>query len=79
MIDLTDGEFAVLRAFVTHPRRVLSRDQLLDAARGPHSDAYDRAVDVQVSRVRRKMKCDDDIIRTIRSEGYMFVPRVERA
>jgi two-component system OmpR family response regulator len=79
LINLTDGEFAVLRAFVTHPRRVLSRDQLLDAARGPHSDAYDRAVDVQVSRVRRKMKCDDDIIRTIRSEGYMFVPRVERA
>jgi two-component system OmpR family response regulator len=79
LINLTDGEFAVLRAFVTHPRRVLSRDQLLEAARGPHSDAYDRAVDVQVSRVRRKMKSDDDIIRTIRSEGYMFVPRVERA
>jgi two-component system OmpR family response regulator len=77
LIHLTDGEFAVLRAFVTRPRRVLSRDQLVDAARGSHSDIYDRAIDVQVSRLRRKMK-GDDIIRTIRSEGYMFVPRVER-
>jgi two-component system OmpR family response regulator len=78
LINLTDGEFAVLRAFVSRPRRVLSREQLLDAARGPDSDTYDRAIDVQVSRLRRKMK-SDDIIRTIRSEGYMFVPRVERA
>lgn len=77
LINLTDGEFAVLRAFVDRPRRVLSREQILDAARGPDSESYDRAIDVQVSRLRRKMK-NDDIIRTIRSEGYMFVPRVER-
>jgi two-component system OmpR family response regulator len=78
LIDLTDGEFAVLRAFINRPRRVLTREQLLDAARGPDSDTYDRAIDVQISRLRRKMK-RDDIIRTVRSEGYMFVPRVERA
>jgi len=77
LVDLTDGEFAVLRVFVNRPRRVLTREQLLDAARGPNSDTYDRAIDVQVSRLRRKMK-RDDIIRTVRSEGYMFVPRVER-
>jgi two-component system OmpR family response regulator len=77
LIDLTDGEFAVLRVFVNRPRRVLTREQLLDAARGTDSDTYDRAIDVQVSRLRRKMK-RDDIIRTVRSEGYMFVPRVER-
>jgi two-component system OmpR family response regulator len=77
LINLTDGEFSMLRAFVTRPRRVLSRDQLIEAARGPDTEIYDRAIDVQVSRLRHKMKADD-IIRTIRSEGYMFVPHVER-
>ncbi len=77
LVDLTDGEFAVLRTFVERPRRVLSRDALLEAARGPDSDAYDRAIDVQVSRLRRKLG-NDDLIRTIRNEGYFFVPRVTR-
>lgn len=77
LVDLTDGEFAVLRTFVERPRRVLSRDALLEAARGPDSDAYDRAIDVQVSRLRRKLG-NDDLIRTIRNEGYFFVPRVAR-
>ncbi len=79
LIDLTDGEFAVLRAFVERPRRVLARDALLEAARGPDTDAFDRAIDVQVSRLRRKLRSrGDDIIRTIRNEGYFFVPRVVR-
>ena len=79
LIDLTDGEFAVLRAFVERPRRVLARDALLEAARGPDTDAFDRAIDVQVSRLRRKLRArDDEIIRTIRNEGYFFVPRVVR-
>ncbi|MES2421762.1 MAG: response regulator [Pseudomonadota bacterium] len=79
LIDLTDGEFAVLRAFVERPRRVLARDALLEAARGPDTDAFDRAIDVQVSRLRRKLRSrDDEIIRTIRNEGYFFVPRVVR-
>lgn len=80
LVDLTDGEFAVLRAFVRRPRRVLSRDALLEDARGADSEAYDRAIDVQVSRLRRKLRArDDQIIRTIRNEGYFFVPAVTRA
>ncbi|MEG3086995.1 response regulator [Sphingomonas sp. PB4P5] len=80
LIDLTDGEFSVLRAFIERPRRVLARDALLEAARGPDTEAFDRAIDVQVSRLRRKLRSrGDEIIRTIRNEGYFFVPRVVRA
>jgi len=80
LVGLTDGEFAVLRVFIERPRRVLSREALLAAARGPDSDAYDRAIDVQVSRLRRKLRAGgDEIIRTVRNEGYLFVPRVMRA
>ncbi|MBY8829403.1 response regulator [Hephaestia mangrovi] len=79
LIDLTDGEFAVLRAFVERPRRVLAREALLEAARGPDSDSFDRAIDVQVSRLRRKLRAPgNEVIRTVRNEGYLFVPRVER-
>jgi two-component system OmpR family response regulator len=60
---------------------VLSRDQLLEFARGPQSDAFDRAIDVQISRLRRKL--DDsgsgqELIRTVRNEGYIFTPKVSR-
>jgi two-component system OmpR family response regulator len=80
IVDLTDGEFAVLRAFVERPRRVLTREALLEAARGPDSDAFDRAIDVQVSRLRRKLKAQsDEIIRTVRNEGYLFCPQVRAA
>lgn len=80
LVGLTDGEFAVLRVFIERPRRVLSREALLAAARGPDSDAYDRAIDVQISRLRRKLRAGgDEIIRTVRNEGYLFVPRVARA
>ena len=79
LVGLTDGEFAVLRVFIERPRRVLSREALLAAARGPDSDAFDRAIDVQVSRLRRKLAAGgDEIIRTVRNEGYLFVPRVTR-
>ena len=61
-------------------RAAILRDQLLDLARGRDSDAYDRAIDVQISRLRRKL--DDgggsELIRTIRSEGYMFTAKVVR-
>ncbi|MGC6331043.1 response regulator [Rhizorhabdus sp. FW153] len=79
-IILSDGEFRLLRAFVEHPRRVLTRDQLLDFARGEDSEHYDRAIDVQVSRLRRKLggQGGQDLIRTVRNEGYMFAPIVER-
>src|SRR5579864_7153104 len=81
VVNLSSGEFSLLRAFVERPQRVLTRDQLLEFARGPDSDAFDRAIDVQISRLRRKL--DDgggshELIRTIRNEGYMFTAKVKR-
>jgi two-component system OmpR family response regulator len=82
VVTLTDGEFRLLRAFIEHPRRVLSRDQLLDYSAGNDSDSYDRAIDVQVSRLRRKLERGarsdgaDELVRTIRNEGYMFTAEV---
>ncbi len=80
VVSLSAGEFALLRAFAERAKRVLTRDQLLEAARGADSDAFDRAIDVQISRLRRKL--DDgtgrDLIVTVRGEGYMFDARVER-
>jgi len=80
LVALSDGEFRLLRAFVEHPRRVLTRDQLLDYARGSDSEHYDRAIDVQISRLRRKLSAGSatELIRTVRNEGYMFVPSVQR-
>jgi two-component system OmpR family response regulator len=80
VVNLSSGEFGLLRALVEHPQRVLTRDQLLELARGPESEAFDRAIDVQISRLRRKL--DDgggqDLIRTVRNEGYMSTPKVKR-
>lgn len=77
LVHLTDGEFSVLRAFVTRPRRVLTRDELIHAARGRESEAFDRAIDIQISRLRRKLNAPGDtLIRTVRNEGYMLVARV---
>jgi two-component system, OmpR family, response regulator len=81
VVNLSSGEFSLLRAFVEHPQRVLTRDQLLEYARGPQSDAFDRAIDVQISRLRRKLEDGGgavELIRTVRSEGYIFTPRVSR-
>lgn len=80
-VTLSDAEFRLLRALVDHPRRVLTRDQLLDYAHGENVDHFDRAIDVQISRLRRKLAAADDsaeLIRTVRNEGYMFVPAVSR-
>ncbi len=79
-INLSDGEFALLRTFVEHPQRVLSRDQLLDYARGRDTDVYDRAIDSQISRLRRKIneRVHTELIRTVRNEGYMLLPAVTR-
>jgi two-component system, OmpR family, response regulator len=79
-IDLSDGEFALLRCFVQQPQRVLSRDQLLDQAHGGNREIFDRAVDSQVSRLRRKLndRAEIELIRTVRNEGYMLVPQVHR-
>ena len=81
IVTLSDGEFRLLRAFVEHPRRVLTRDQLLDYAHGHDGDHYDRAIDVQISRLRRKLSVQNDgaeLIRTVRNEGYMFLPQIAR-
>jgi two-component system OmpR family response regulator len=81
MVALSDGEFRLLRAFLQHPRRVLNRNQLLDYALGSETESYDRAIDVQISRLRRKLTHGPertDLIRTVRMEGYMFVPAVTR-
>lgn len=79
-VTLSAGEFALLRAFAERPGRVLTRDQLLERARGADADVFDRAMDVQISRLRKKL--DDgsglEMIQTLRGEGYMFDVRVER-
>lgn len=75
-VALTDAEFRVLNAFLDRPRRVLSRDQLIEYAKGPDSEFFDRAIDVTISRLRRKLG-EDDPIRTVRGEGYMLEVKVE--
>ena len=81
-IELSTGEFELLRAFAEHPQRVLNRDQLLDLARGRAAIPFDRSIDVQVSRLRRKIESDPkspQLIATVRGGGYQFTPAVERA
>ena len=80
-VPLTGGEFDLLIVLVQHPQRVLNRDQLLDWTRGRSANPYDRAVDVQLSRLRRKLGDDPSepaMIRTVRGGGYLFAPPVER-
>lgn len=81
LMPLTGGEFDLLAAFAQHAQRVLNRDQLLDLTRGRAASAYDRSVDVQLSRLRRKIEADPNdpaLIKTVRGGGYLFTPRVER-
>ncbi len=81
IIDLSTGEFDMLRAFVEAAGKVLGRDLLLDLAKNRVATGYDRVIDVQISRLRKKIERDDasePMIRTIRGTGYMFMPTVER-
>ena len=74
-VVLSTGEFELLHAFITHPRRVLTRDQLLDLARGRSAIPFDRSIDIQVMRLRRKIELDPKmprIIKTVRGGGYIF-------
>jgi two-component system OmpR family response regulator len=78
-VELSTGEYDLLLAFATHPRRVLSRDQLLDLARGRTAAPFDRSVDIQVMRLRRKIEQDPKeprLIKTVRGGGYMFAAEV---
>lgn len=76
LVPLSSGEFRLLRAFVERPQRVLSREQLLDLAFA-EADVFDRAVDVQISRLRKKLERPElgELIRTVRGEGYLFASR----
>nr|WP_281169425.1 response regulator [Nisaea denitrificans] len=79
LTDLTSGEFDLLLAFLEHPQRALNRDQLLDLAHGRSSQAYDRSIDVQISRLRRKIEANPQspvFIKTVRNEGYFFTATV---
>ena len=77
---LTEGEFSLLTSFIERPGQILTRDELIERARGSDSEVFDRAIDVQVSRLRRKLSSagHGEIIRTIRGAGYMFDAKVRR-
>ena len=78
-VPLSTGEFELLLVLVERPQRVLSRDQLLDLARGRAANAFDRSIDTQVSRLRKKLERDPaepQVIKTIWGGGYMFTPAV---
>jgi len=80
-MSLTSGEFAVLKALVTHPREPLSRDKLMNLARGRDYSALERSIDVQVSRLRRMIEVDaanPRYIQTVWGLGYVFVPDGEK-
>jgi len=79
-VRLTTGEFDLLAAFVNNANQVLSRDRLLDLARNREAGPFDRTIDVQVGRLRRKLEDDPQrptIIKTVRGTGYIFTPTVE--
>lgn len=79
LMPLTGGEFDLLVAFAERPQRILNRDQLLDLTRGRAATAYDRSIDVQLSRLRRKIEADPNqpvLIKTVRGGGYVFQPDV---
>lgn len=76
-MTLTSGEFAVLKALVTHPREPMSRDKLMNMARGRDYSALERSIDVQVSRLRRMLEKDPSkprYLQTVWGLGYVFVP-----
>lgn len=77
---LSGGEFRLLRILLEHPNRVLNRDQLMEMIHGREADAYDRAIDVQISRLRQRLRDDSRepmLIKTVRGEGYVLASTVE--
>jgi two-component system, OmpR family, response regulator len=80
-VPLSTGEFDLLLALVEHPQRTLSRDQLLDLARHRAANTFDRSMDTQVSRLRKKIERDPGepkLIKTVWGGGYIFTPDVSR-
>jgi two-component system, OmpR family, response regulator len=78
-LSLTSAEFDLLGCFLTRPNRVLSREQLMDWTRGRQADPLDRTIDVQVSRLRKKIERDSELIKTVRTAGYIFTGSVKEA
>jgi len=79
-VELTHAEFALLNAFLGTPQRILSRDQLLELSRGYDDDIFDRSIDVQILRLRRKIESDPsrpELIKTERGAGYFFSAKVD--
>lgn len=77
--DLTTGEFQLLEALILSPNRALSRDRLFELTRDGEYDVYDRAIDIQVARIRKKLNDDSDtpkLIKTVRGVGYMFSGKI---
>ena len=79
VVGLSNGEYNLLTAFLNAPQRVLTRAQLLELSRVHDDDVYDRSIDVQVGRLRRKLEREGEalLIRTDRGAGYTFTPKVE--
>jgi two-component system phosphate regulon response regulator OmpR len=78
-VELTTGEFDMLAAFVQHAGRVLTRDFLMDATRGRQLDAFDRTIDAQIVRLRRKIEADakhPQLIKAVRGVGYIFTGKL---
>lgn len=76
-VPITSMEYDLLRVFVEHPNKALSRDQMLTLTRNREWDPFDRSIDIRIARLRRKIEIDPDrprAIRTVRGTGYMFVP-----
>ena len=80
LVELSGGEYELLVAFLERPQIVLTRDQLLDITRGRDAGPFDRAIDMQVGRLRRKIEADPkspELIKTVRGGGYVLASQVE--
>jgi two-component system OmpR family response regulator len=80
IVFLSSAEYRLLCVFVEHPHRVLSRDQLLGLTQGREADAFDRSIDILVSRLRKRLRDDSRepaFLKTVRSEGYVFAVDVQ--
>lgn len=79
-VSLSSGEYDLLLAFLTHPQRVLSRDELLEITKSRNTTPFDRSIDVQISRLRQKVEDDPkrpQLIKTVRGGGYLFTAHVK--
>ncbi len=80
VVPLSGGEYRLLRILLEHPNRVLNRDQLIELIHGRSAEPYDRAIDVQISRLRQRLRDDPrepKLIKTVRGEGYVLASTVE--